>query len=91
MSGEDGNGKLPFTPINAMVIDDDYPYTIYIGTDIGVFRKSKNKNSWTRFSQGLPVCSIYDMRLLKVNNQKFLRVVTHGRGMWETRIRSRIL
>jgi hypothetical protein len=83
ISGDDGIGKLPFTPISSIVIDNDYPHTIYIGTDIGVFRKSKNGNSWIRFSQGLPVCSIYDMRLLKVNNQKFLRVATHGRGMWE--------
>ena len=34
--------KLPKTPINSIVVDPDPPHTIYVGTDIGVFRTSKN-------------------------------------------------
>ena len=58
-----GIGKLPPVPINAIVIDDKPPNYIYIGTDIGVFRSSNKGSSWIRFSENLPVCAVYDMRL----------------------------
>ena len=93
ISGE-GNGKLPDTPINAIAIDhnttkDDNttatkPYTIYVGTDIGVFRTTTGGKKWIRFSQGLPVCAVYDMRIHEPTHM--LRVVTHGRGIWERKL-----
>jgi photosystem II stability/assembly factor-like uncharacterized protein len=92
ISGE-GNGKLPDTPINAIAIDDNTrkdntsttkPYTIYVGTDIGVFRSTTEGKKWIRFSQGLPVCAVYDMRIHEPT--RMLRVVTHGRGIWEQKL-----
>ena len=93
-----GIGKLPPVPINAIVIDDKPPNNIYIGTDIGVFRSSNKGRSWIRFSESLPVCAVYDMRLSaysqtnrssskRTNTQaRFLRIATHGRGMWERQL-----
>jgi hypothetical protein len=93
-----GIGKLPPVPINAIVIDDKPPNYIYIGTDIGVFRSSNKGSSWIRFSENLPVCAVYDMRLSeysqasepsvkKTNSQaRFLRIATHGRGIWERQL-----
>jgi hypothetical protein len=93
-----GIGKLPPVPINAIIIDDQPPNNIYIGTDIGVFRSSNKGSSWIRFSENLPVCAVYDMRLsaysqmnhssLKKTNiqSRFLRIATHGRGIWERQL-----
>jgi hypothetical protein len=91
ISGE-GNGKLPDTPINAIAIDHNTtkdntttkPYTIYVGTDIGVFRTTTGGKKWIRFSQGLPVCAVYDMHIHEPT--RMLRVVTHGRGIWERKL-----
>ncbi len=83
ISGE-GTGRLPDTPINSIVIDPKPPHTIYVGTDIGVFRSSANNDkTWIRFSHGLPNCAVYDMRLHTSLARRLLRVVTHGRGAWE--------
>jgi hypothetical protein len=79
-----GIGELPHTPINALIIDDDNPDCIYVGTDIGVFRSSNKGKSWIRFSENLPVCAVYDMRLHP--KARLLRVATHGRGMWERQL-----
>jgi photosystem II stability/assembly factor-like uncharacterized protein len=83
ISGQ-GIGRLPDTPINSIVIDPKPPHVIYVGTDIGIFRTSKtNDKTWLRFSQGLPNCAVYDMRLNTSMSNRLLRIVTHGRGMWE--------
>jgi photosystem II stability/assembly factor-like uncharacterized protein len=83
ISGKD-KGRLPDTPINSIVIDPKPPHTIYIGTDIGVFRTSSNNDkTWIRFSHGLPNCAVYDMRLHTSIARRLLRIVTHGRGVWE--------
>jgi hypothetical protein len=79
-----GIGELPHTPINALIIDDKNPDCIYVGTDIGVFRTSNKGKSWIRFSENLPVCAVYDMRLH--SQSRLLRVATHGRGMWERQL-----
>jgi hypothetical protein len=78
-----GISSLPETPINALVIDDTTPtdYTIYIGTDIGVFKSTNKGESWIRFSENLPVCAVYDMKLH--TQARKLRIATHGRGIWE--------
>jgi hypothetical protein len=93
-----GIGKLPPVPINAIVIDEKPPNNIYIGTDIGVFQSSSKGSSWFRFSENLPVCAVYDMRLSTSSQsnhpsskksdgqERFLRIATHGRGMWERQL-----
>lgn len=92
-----GIGELPPVPINAIVIDDKSPNQIYIGTDIGVFRTSNKGKSWIRFSENLPVCVVYDMRLSTYpqtshltsstdSQARFLRIATHGRGMRERQL-----
>jgi hypothetical protein len=83
ISGE-GIGRLPDTSINAIEIDPDIPDTIYVGTDIGVFRTTTRGRMWIRFSQGLPNCAVYDMRLHRPT--QLLRIVTHGRGIWERKL-----
>jgi hypothetical protein len=77
-------GRLPDIPINAIAIEPNTPDTIYIGTDVGVFRTINGGSTWTRFSQGLPNCAVFDMRIHLA--KRLLRAVTHGRGIWELKL-----
>jgi photosystem II stability/assembly factor-like uncharacterized protein len=80
-----GSGRLPDIPVNALVIDENKATTMYVGTDVGVFRTVDGGNKWIWFSEGLPNCQVYDLRL---NNPKgLLRAATHGRGMWERKVK----
>jgi hypothetical protein len=79
------NFELIDIPVNAIAIDEDDPNTMYIGTDIGVFRTINGGQKWTPFSEGLPNTAVYDMRLQN-KPAKILRAVTHGRGIWERRL-----
>jgi len=80
-----GAGALPDIPVNALVIDPTPPYnTYYIATDVAVFRTTNAGTSWTQFSQGLPNCAVFDLRLH--NPTRLLRAGTHGRGLWERRL-----
>ena len=80
-----GNARLPNIPVNALVIDENKATTMYVGTDVGVFRTVDSGKTWKWFSEGLPNCQVYDLRL---NNSKgLLRAATHGRGMWERKVK----
>ena len=80
-----GMTGLPDIPVNALAIEPTLSSTMYVGTDIGVFRTTDSGATWTNFSQGLPNVADYDMRLHI--SSRILRVVTHGRGMWEKKAR----
>src|SRR5437867_3887403 len=80
-----GGGRLPNIPVNALVIDENKATTMYVGTDVGIFRTVDSGKTWMGFSEGLPNCQVYDLRL---NNSKgLLRAATHGRGMWERMVK----
>jgi hypothetical protein len=85
ISGERGTqGRLPNIPVNAIAIEEDAPQTMYIGTDTGVFRTNNGGVTWTPFNEGLPNSAVYDMRIHMP--ARLLRIVTHGRGMWERKL-----
>jgi hypothetical protein len=71
-------------PANALEIEPSSPNIMYVGTDIGVFRTTDAGNSWSLFSDGLPNCAVWDMRLH--DPKRLLRVATHGRGIWERKL-----
>jgi len=79
-----GSDMLPNTPINAIAIEPERPETIYIGTDIGVFRTTNSGDSWKKFGRRLPRSPIFDIRLH--NHSRLLRAATHGRGIWELKL-----
>ncbi len=79
-----GTGRLPDIPVNALVIDPDAPDTYYIATDVAVFRTTNGGTTWTMFSQSLPNCAVFDMKLYQP--LRLLRAATHGRGLWERKL-----
>src|SRR5207245_8352679 len=74
-------GDLPNIPVNQIVADPDDPATLYVGTDIGVFRTRDGGGHWVHLSNGLPNVTIFALQMDPQRN----RVVgsTPGRGMFE--------
>ncbi len=74
-------GNLPNTPVNDIVVDPDIPGTLYVGTDIGVFRSTDDGTTWATLANGLPRVAVYGLKLHRVS--RTLRAATHGRGFWD--------
>src|SRR5262249_32663754 len=67
-----------------LVIEPATPTTMYIGTDVGVFRTTDAGSTWSLFSDGLPNVAVYDLKLHAPT--RLLRAGTHGRGLWEPKV-----
>jgi hypothetical protein len=74
-------GLSQANPVNSIVIDPDYPQTLFIGADVGIFRSDHGGTSWAVWDQGLPNCSVQDLSFFAP--QRLLRAATHGRSIWE--------
>ena len=79
-----GVSGIPDIPANALVIDPNAVNTYYVATDVAVYRTTNGGANWTQFSDGLPNCAVFDMRLH--NPSRLLRAGTHGRGVWERKL-----
>ena len=75
---------MPKIGAKALEIEPSSPNIMYVGTDVGVVRTTDAGNSWSLFSDGLPNCAVFDMRLDAP--KRLLRVATYGRGMWERKL-----
>ena len=76
----DITGNLPGEGAQSIAIDYDNPDTYYLGTDLGVYVSFNAGDTWVPFDVGLPNVVCDDVRW---HPDGFLRVATHGRGMWE--------
>ncbi|MCX6155564.1 MAG: hypothetical protein NT007_15535 [Candidatus Kapabacteria bacterium] len=76
--------NLPILPVNCILYQKNTSDRLFIGTDVGVFYKESNMNSWNEFNGGLPNIVIFDLDYNYTNNM--LRAATFGRGVWETSI-----
>jgi len=89
-----GPGALPNTPVNDIVIDPDVPNTVYVATDIGVFKTTNaNVGSGTTWSPvfpampgtpGLPRVAVFSLKLHEPS--RTLRAATHGRSVWDLQL-----
>ena len=69
---------------NALVTDPDNPNHIYAGADIGVWQSTNGGSRWETIQEGLPDTSIFDLKLIRLDNGlRLLRASTHGRGVYE--------
>lgn len=75
---------LPNVAILSIVHENNEsrPGAVYVGTDIGVFYRDNNLNTWTYFSNRLPISPVTDLRINQGSGK--LRAATYGRGIWET-------
>lgn len=75
-----GAGALPNIPISSLVIDKDLSDTVYVGSDIGVFRTRDGGNNWEPFNTGLPRIIVTGLALRRETNR--LYASTMGRGAY---------
>jgi len=75
------SGDLPDIPVNDLVIDPDTPNTLYVATDIGVFRTVDAGESWLPLASGLPYVVVNSLKLHEPT--RTLRAATYGRGAWD--------
>jgi photosystem II stability/assembly factor-like uncharacterized protein len=67
-------------PHNAVRIDRGAPNTVYVATDIGVWRTTDGGTAWTHMGPevGMPNVAVYDIRVSDGSGR--LVAFTHGRG-----------
>ena len=68
-------------PVRSVVIDHTDASTIYLGTEIGVYKKAMSENSWSLYNQDLPNMAVLELEIMYGSNT--LRAATWGRGLWE--------
>jgi photosystem II stability/assembly factor-like uncharacterized protein len=77
---------LPNAPFNVIVIDPNYPNTLFAGGDAGVFRSTDAGSTWQRFGLGLPNVPVTDIVISpNAGSTGSMIVATYGRGLWELR------
>lgn len=77
---QDVSGNLPNIPTNALLYDPLDLNTLYIGTDIGVFRGATNGTTWSTFNNGLPPVVVM---AFTAQTSGRIQLATYGRGAYE--------
>jgi photosystem II stability/assembly factor-like uncharacterized protein len=80
---------IPQVPVSSIAVDPQDSNSLYAGTDIGVYHSSDGGANWTPYGVGLPRVAVFDVKISNV--QRYLRIATHGRGIWEIGIPGRQL
>jgi hypothetical protein len=78
------SSDLPNAPVSALVVDPTTPTTLYVATDVGVFRSVNEGGSWEPFDEGLPNVPVIDLAVDPARG--LLRAATHGRSMFQRRL-----
>lgn len=68
-------------PVHSVVIDHTANPNIYIGTEVGVFYKPLNGNTWTEYNTDLPNVTVEELEINYGANT--IKAATWGRGLWE--------
>ncbi len=80
---------IPQVPISSIIVDPQDSNSLYAGTDIGVYHSSDGGANWAPYGNGLPRVAVFDVEISDVH--RYLRIATHGKGVWEIGIEGRQL
>jgi photosystem II stability/assembly factor-like uncharacterized protein len=73
-------GSLPNIPVNALAIDPKDPRTLYVGTDVGVYRSTRGGGSWVEFNNGMPPTVVHSFAF---GSDGRVLAASFGRGVYE--------
>jgi len=67
-------------PFNTLVLDPSDPATLYVGTDIGLWKSTNSAASWTHVGpeSGIPNVAVFDLQISRGGERVI--AFTHGRG-----------
>ena len=68
-------------PVRSVVVDHTDASNIYVGTEIGIYKKAMADNIWSLYNPDLPNTTILELDIMRGSNT--LRAATWGRGLWE--------
>jgi photosystem II stability/assembly factor-like uncharacterized protein len=80
---------IPQVPVSSLAVDPQDSNSIYAATEIGVYHSGDGGATWSPYGLGLPRVAVFDVKISNV--QRYLRIATHGRGIWEIGIPGRQL
>jgi hypothetical protein len=72
------SGNLPMAPVNDVVASGT---SVYVATDVGVYRSGDGGATWLTLGNGLPRAPVDDLELRASSNTVF--AATFGRGIWK--------
>jgi hypothetical protein len=78
------SGNLPDLPSSDLFIDPDNTQHLYLANDIGVYHSGNGGVSWEYASTGVPYVPAIDFDYVKIGTDRYLRVGTHGRSIYQT-------
>lgn len=79
------SGNLPNIPALSILYDDVLD-TLYLGTELGVFKSSASNINWQLMNNGLPLTEVTDLELHTTDRK--LYAATYGRGVYELQLES---
>jgi len=71
---------LPEAPVNAVLVDPDYPARLFVATDVGCYWASSPAYVWEALGTGLPNVPVLDLKFHEPS--RTLVAGTHGRSMF---------
>lgn len=78
------NDDLPDIPVHTIAVDPNHSDTLFVGTDLGIFRTVDGGTTWTTFDHGLPNVMVTDLIISTTTGPSgAMRAATYGRGIWE--------
>ncbi|MES2863404.1 MAG: GEVED domain-containing protein [Bacteroidota bacterium] len=74
-------------PVRTVVIENSSDSTIYLGTEIGVYKKTLLATTWTMYNASLPNVAVEELEINYGANT--IKAATWGRGIWEAKLQGK--
>jgi photosystem II stability/assembly factor-like uncharacterized protein len=84
LTWNDISTDFPDVPAQSVVVDPAHPQSIYVGTDLGVFRTTNSGTHWEEYNEGMPVAMILDIGISLQDRR--LRAATFGNGAYQRKL-----
>lgn len=77
--------ELPNLGAETITMDIEDPLkTLYIGMEVGVYYKTKDMTTWTRYGNVLPNVQVMELEIDYATRR--MKAATYGRGIWEIKL-----